>query len=218
MAEPTDFQKKFSGFWDDQDRSVRGLRSWSLKTAKKQVAMREPQRRKGFADYIADPFVIPDLLPSFIQRTVSTTKMIGHTGFVWEEGWNFATCTKSVSHIAPEPGCTCGFYAYFTANPGRVLMSNHFSAIGVIEGYGQTTVGPLGFRTQRAKILSIWPIRASYAAWPPVRKSAGQCIITPLPGSDPTVGHIRAEYPDVAIFDDFSTMIAEFPPSEPPNL
>lgn len=50
--------------------------------------------------------------------------------------------------------CTCGFYAYLNGING---YQSNCHVIGVIEGYGETTIGTRGFRAQKAKILALAP-------------------------------------------------------------
>lgn len=50
--------------------------------------------------------------------------------------------------------CTCGFYAYLNGING---YQKNCGVVGVIEGYGETTIGTRGFRAQKAKILALSP-------------------------------------------------------------
>lgn len=102
----------------------------------------------------------------------------------------------------PEPAhdfatCTCGFYAYLN---GTNDYADHH-VIGVVRGYGETFLGTRGFRSSKAKIV------AAYAS-----THADVERVRPLPVSR---DRMRELYPDVAWFDDYAAMVAEFPPSDP---
>jgi hypothetical protein len=56
-------------------------------------------------------------------------------------------------HETPVEQCTCGFYAFWEAEPPPV--GGHFPVAGVVEGYGRTVIGNRGFRCQRARIVAL---------------------------------------------------------------
>lgn len=93
--------------------------------------------------------------------------------------------------------CACGFYAYL--NGTNDYADRH--VIGVVQGYGETFLGTRGFRSSKAKIV------AAYAS-----THADVERVRPLPVSR---DRMRELYPDVAWFDDYAAMVAEFPPSDP---
>lgn len=47
-------------------------------------------------------------------------------------------------------GCQCGFWAYDEAG-----FQNHGRIVGLIEGFGRTTVGTKGFRSEKARIVAL---------------------------------------------------------------
>lgn len=49
------------------------------------------------------------------------------------------------SHRTPERDCKCGFWAYWLP---KYMPYQSFAVSGIIEGYGKTIIGPLGFRAQ----------------------------------------------------------------------
>jgi hypothetical protein len=49
-----------------------------------------------------------------------------------------------------DPECQCGFWAY-----DEVGFEEHGDAVGIIEGYGRTTIGTKGFRCEKAKIVAL---------------------------------------------------------------
>lgn len=93
--------------------------------------------------------------------------------------------------------CTCGFYAYLN---GTNDYADHH-VIGVVRGYGETFLGTRGFRSAKARII------AAYSS-----THADVERVRPLPVSRE---RMRELYPDVAWFDDYAAMVAEFPPSDP---
>ena len=93
--------------------------------------------------------------------------------------------------------CSCGFYAYL--NGTNDYADHHI--IGVVQGYGETFLGTRGFRSSKAKIV------AAYAS-----THADVERVRPLPVSRDRMAEL---YPDVAWFDDYAAMVAEFPPSDP---
>lgn len=100
--------------------------------------------------------------------------------------------------------CSCGFYAYTdrhnsNAGVGYIRTSDYgyeyghyknktvIPVSGVIEGYGQVTVGPYGFRAQKAKIVAMY-----------------------LPDIA-LVKEVGDIYPNVFFFETEDKMLAEFP-------
>jgi hypothetical protein len=68
----------------------------------------------------------------------------------WHRGENTAACIRG--HAAPDLDCSCGFWAYWASpNPHGFAIP----VLGVIEGYGRTLIGELGFRCSRARILAL---------------------------------------------------------------
>ena len=79
----------------------------------------------------------------------------------WGAGANTAECVDGgyelgPGHVVPFESCGCGFWAYWklapyhgVAGPGEILVA------GVIEGYGRTLIGELGFRCAQARIVAL---------------------------------------------------------------
>ncbi len=88
--------------------------------------------------------------------------------YIWQPGENVAQCVCAHpayfgypdkvepffvrEHVAGKDH-TCGFYAY--TNHLKYDYENGTNAVGVIEAYGRITVGNLGFRAEKAKIVAI---------------------------------------------------------------
>lgn len=103
----------------------------------------------------------------------------------WRSGVNTASCTAEEAHQAPDPHCTCGFYAYFS--PGWVYGG---SVAAVVSLWGQTIVGSRGVRAQHARIEAV-------------------CAPSDVP--DEVVERMRAAYPHAAIYRELRLMIDAHP-------
>lgn len=58
---------------------------------------------------------------------------------------------RSGRHAVAGAQCTCGFYAYFDVDDDE--YANMASTVmGIFDGFGRATVGPLGFRVERGHI------------------------------------------------------------------
>lgn len=72
-------------------------------------------------------------------------------------GENVAVCKAGgigVTHQIAGKGCSCGFYAY--TQEGFDQNSTVYGTVeAVVQGYGRATVGSLGFRAEKLKILAI---------------------------------------------------------------
>ena len=88
-----------------------------------------------------------------------------------------------------DPACQCGFWAYDEAG-----FKAHGTVVGVIEGYGKTTVGTKGFRCEKARIVAL-----SCENGEGVRHS--QSVLMRL----------MTLYPEVALFDNLAALIDAHP-------
>lgn len=95
--------------------------------------------------------------------------------------------------------CSCGFYAYYE---GFNEYSTTERITGVIEGYGETQIGTRGFKSAKARIVALHI--------PPANERDERRIGMSL------FERARRNYSgSVAIFDDYSQMVAEFPTTAP---
>lgn len=66
------------------------------------------------------------------------------------------TCVPHKGHFiasephAFDPDCSCGFWAY-----DEHTFKPHGAILGIIEGFGKTTVGTRGFRCEKARIVAL---------------------------------------------------------------
>ncbi len=159
-------------------------------------------------------------------------RLIGQYRHIWRPGENVATCNvlqaaihmdvsgvdgyslkqylNAKSHVGckgVEPKCTCGFYAYYDQT--KVPTEG---AVGVIEGYGLITEGPLGFRSMRAKIKAVVLGRHLVADLP----LSGTNFMHDPKTNPSNPAQVEHNYPDVKFFDKVEDMYSEFPPNKPP--
>lgn len=130
-----------------------------------------------------------------------------HQAPPWEPGWNQCQCFREAVFNAcgdPDcvecqrnrtrrqphtfhPGCACGFYAVF--KPHHIPYGLSSTVIqGVVEGRGQSVVGPEGFRISEARILAL---------------------------VDRGWSRFFDRYPGVALFSSIERAVREFPPTDP---
>lgn len=124
--------------------------------------------------------------------------------FIPDETWHFTftvrqpcadpTCVGGEYHAAPsdhrfDPECQCGFWAYDEDG-----FTPQGSVIGVIEGYGKTTVGTKGFRAEKARIVALC-----------CEDGEGDRL------SRSTLTRLATLYPDVSFHDDLDAMVDAHP-------
>lgn len=75
--------------------------------------------------------------------------------YLWHEGENkavhFPEREVDSRHQVAQRGCSCGFYAYYYPDN----IGGYSGLQGVIEGWGRVTMGSLGFRCEKAKIVAL---------------------------------------------------------------
>lgn len=137
-------------------------------------------------------------------------------------------------HPPPASGCGCGFWAYTLPPEGGPIRLSDGSVLGIIEAWGRMLIGPLGFRAEKARILALaFPagtaegvadivttrgVEQTYKVRARVARQAWQTPLDPVEmpwvTSHEDAAAIARNYPDVAIFHDEATMLAEFPVSD----
>ena len=94
-----------------------------------------------------------------IWNVMQSGQLKGNAGGIWLPGENTATCLTYADHKPPVTvGCGCGFWAYWSpaaAGEACVRKDPQAQAVGVIEGYGKTVIGDMGFRSAKARILAV---------------------------------------------------------------
>lgn len=80
-------------------------------------------------------------------------------GYVWVPGRNEAVCSPHLlpsrrpNHSSPQPGCNCGFNAYFALGPE--LTAGADTVVGAIAAWGEMDVYADGFRAQFAQVIAL---------------------------------------------------------------
>ncbi len=120
----------------------------------------------------------------------------------WHDGANTAICKLATAegadperfdeyHVAPEPTCTCGYYAYANAeNTTEQAHARH--VLAVISCWGKVIAGTRGVRAQHARIEALW---------------MSDVVPADLAKS------VVEQYPSTAIYREQSSMLAEYPPT-----
>lgn len=182
---PNAYQAKFTGL-EFAAGSLRGVRVWTIQ-------------------------------PTFSQR--DGHRLVGSYHGVWHEGENHAKCLVNQNRLPTseqrepctlvEPSCQCGFYAYWTWRPKDYGYTAFYYApyvAGVIEGYGKTVMGDLGFRCEKARILALAPVRPAWMS-PDMLRNRMLALRRV----------INDRHPGVPLFESIDAMLAAFPPDDPPE-
>lgn len=217
---PNEYQQWFTGE-DISPRSVRGLRTWSVYSG---------WSAGDEAVFVGD-----------LDLGVAKIELMGHNDQPWTVGENVAECLIpsyidpsehtcpapygadvcaicihqdewiQAQHQVADPQCQCGFYAYYTTHERGLEHIWGYEAVGVIQGWGNTTLGTKGFRTEFAEILAMYP---AYAAFDPhMPNGLGETSF----GSAPFYEAMKEQFPTIPVFRSMKEMVAEFPPSNPPD-
>jgi hypothetical protein len=118
----------------------------------------------------------------------------------WTNGTNTARCTARPPasppppprpHHAPEPDCSCGFYAYGSAS-GISEPAHATNVLAVVACWGRVIAGTRGIRAEHSRIEAIW----MSARVPP-----------------DLAAMVIARYPSAAPYTDRATMLADHPPT-----
>jgi hypothetical protein len=126
----------------------------------------------------------PDLIEPLVAfrswRAVGGRLRSPYLPVFWEERILHAECRAPVGalpegtgarepHLAPDPGCTCGIYAYL--EPDRQFPTIDYRGVtGVVTVWGNIEVHAEGLRAQHARvealaIYSRWSSRQKNAVW-----------------------------------------------------
>ncbi len=78
---------------------------------------------------------------------------------VWSNEMNTAQCSHppkdNRSHVPPDPGCTCGFYAYGTQSAALEYPHTRH-VLAVVACWGKVIAGTKGIRAEHARLEAIW--------------------------------------------------------------
>lgn len=112
-----------------------------------------------------------------------------YTALAWRPGGNTAACKRGRGHVAPDPDCRCGFYAY--GDPAWTVAQPP----GGASPGGRRAVGLTGGSDPRG---------AGRA-----RTAAGPLAAPPRPGPPRTA--VRARSPDVEVLRDRDALLQRHP-------
>lgn len=173
-------------------------------------------------NFTGPEFVVGSAKGIRVWRTDSLGRLTGWTHReVWTPGENVARCRKGEvdtytrlsiyygldgERAEPcesiDPACACGYWAYHSGTPD---FGSSEGVVGIIEGYGKTTIGTKGFRCEKARILAF--------AFP--KSLCGCSHDLPFAQTSEVEATVRCNYPDVPTFDSVDDMVAAFPPDKP---
>jgi hypothetical protein len=116
-------------------------------------------------------------------------------GGMWDDGTNTARCLNPSAepdgHGAPDPDCTCGFYAYGNADAAaEQVRARH--VLAVVACWGRLIAGTRGVRAQHCRIEAVW-------------------LSAAVP--EELVAQVRERYPSAVVYRDRAAMLAEHPPT-----
>lgn len=156
---------------------VMGLRSWQADAEGRLVGVTYPAIWKpgeNVSECYADPQV---------GKCPSSTA----TEWYNEKHCDYGNC-DGVWHYRDEHhydrNCNCGYWAYNEKN-----FSPDGTITGVIKGYGKTTIGPRGFRCEKAEVMALSRSAMTMSLWLRLKKL----------------------YPDVEFYEERDAMIEDFP-------
>lgn len=121
----------------------------------------------------------------------------------WADGPNTARCLRPRQtgdpqadglppHAAPDPDCTCGFYAYGSEGAvGDYPHGRH--VLAVVACWGRVIAGTRGVRAEQCRVEAVW-------------------LSDTVP--EDLVDAVRARHPSVALYRDRAAMLAEHPLTE----
>jgi hypothetical protein len=115
----------------------------------------------------------------------------------WVEGPNTARCMHlrspddAPAHAAPNPECTCGFYAY-GSDAASAEHPHGRHVLAVVACWGRVIAGTRGLRAEHCRIEALW-----------------------LSGTVPEhlVALVRERHPSIPLYRDRARMLADHPPT-----
>ena len=165
----------------------------------------------------------PDLAcsPVHADRDWARTPLAGQTGHWWEPGVQEAKCNTDPQHKPPveyegagngQTHCGCGWWCYWEPREHAFTVAGAaLPVLGVVAGTGRTLLGPLGFRSQQARVIALHlacqivvtdpaPPPQEFSYGPPRRESGStwrDVLMTPARARE------RAQRPGMEAFDDW---------------
>ncbi|MHA3704018.1 hypothetical protein ACXR2U_17760 [Jatrophihabitans sp. YIM 134969] len=109
----------------------------------------------------------------------------------WTAATTTAVCATGASHVAPDPDCTCGLYAY-AGPPTAAEQAHAVHVLAVVAVWGHVVLGTRGLRAQHARVEAVW-----FSAAVP----------------DDLVAAVGRRYARVEVHRDRAAMLAAHPPT-----
>lgn len=144
--------------------SVTGVRWWTIDQDLMRTSLEDLLPPQSVLEPVRDDprFPVWGALPPYApaRRRTYDCMLVGAWG-PWAPGENLARCNRggyafgnsaAETHEPPDDECMCGFWAYWDLTDAP---HGDWDVAGVIQGYGRSTIGPLGFRVQKAKIIAL---------------------------------------------------------------
>jgi hypothetical protein len=170
--------------------ALRGYRTWSLDPAGRLRAAALPylwQMGEQHAECMVGSRSAAGLVPARVQ------------------GCDCFYCRRPKPHAAPDSGCQCGFYGWYSPDDTRLMDRPVF---GAIEVTGRVLLGTHGFRAERARVLGL-----VLPTWPPTDLLRDYCKSRLVPTFD-SRDELVAQLPP----DDVSQLVAHTCEGDPACL
>jgi hypothetical protein len=74
---------------------------------------------------------------------------------VWVRGVQTSRCLSDIEHVAPENGCTCGYYAWYAPPPRTASAGTAELVAGAIAAWGRVELHAHGMRVQHAMVVAL---------------------------------------------------------------
>lgn len=107
----------------------------------------------------------------------------------WASGANTAACKRGREHVAPDPDCRCGFYAYGDL-AWTVAQPPAARVLAVVALWGSLEVATRGVRAEHGRVQAVWLHRR-------------------VP--DHLARAVQARYPDVEVLRDRDALLQRHP-------
>ena len=151
-------------------------------------------------------------------------ELTGNYGGRWADGEVEAVCKNGHMHAdqVPSASCGCGFWAYWTADDAARVWRPTRPVMGVVEGYGPTRIGDVGFRSKLARIVALAIVFDFHTEIADGPTRDGWTEIVPAAPMDSRKNHellamaedtLGERYPSARIYSTTAAMLATHPTS-----
>jgi hypothetical protein len=106
---------------------------------------------------------MPATAPDLIRAVIGFRQWRLHGGGLWSlhaddrwgRGLQTARCLGEDAHDAPQNGCTCGFYAWYSPTPRTASLGTSELVGGAVALWGRVELHAHGVRAQHAMIVAL---------------------------------------------------------------